>query len=140
MHHEHQNPRWWTAPYVEIARPKIFFSENNFHCENLADFAEHMVGYDPNGPEAYLYNGERNKLCRNHNYASRSRFAGGLNYLPMDSEGMIDGEKSEPDWESIMLCEFISSKLSPSQSCPVNSADSTCSQTQAPQAAKPSTA
>ncbi len=117
MHHEHQNPRWWTTPYVDVERSTIFFSDANFKCENLADFDEHMVGYpDPNGPQGYEYKGERNKLCRDHAYASRAKFAGGLNYLPMDSDGMIDGEKSEPDWESIMLCEFISSKISPSQS------------------------
>ncbi|KAG7286883.1 hypothetical protein NEMBOFW57_009201 [Staphylotrichum longicolle] len=103
LHHEHQNPKWWTTPFSDTERDKIYFSEANFHCENLADFADHMVGYSPTGPEAWRYTNERNSLCRKHAYAERSKFAGGINYLPMDSEGMIDGDKSEPDWDSIML-------------------------------------
>ncbi len=109
MHHEHQNPRWWTDPLVDVERAKFFFDETNFHCENLADFDKQVedLDPDPNGPFYYQYKDRRNKLCRQQAYAQRAKFAGGLNYLPMDSDGMIDGDKSEPDWNSIMLCEFI---------------------------------
>ena len=121
MHHEHQNPKWWTNPFVDTQRDKIYFSEDNFHCENLVDFAEHMAGYSQTGPQAWMYTNERNSLCRKQAYAQRSKFAGGLNYLPMDSEDMIDGDKSEPDWDSIMLCELIFSTpfCQPTQSTPL---------------------
>lgn len=104
LHHEHQNPKWWEEKFTQVERDNWFFSEDNFHCENLADFERAMTGI-PRQPE-YLWKEYRNKICRNRLQAIRGQFAGGLNYLPVDESGMVDDGKDAPDWDSIMLCKF----------------------------------
>ncbi|KAK4154118.1 hypothetical protein C8A00DRAFT_14756 [Chaetomidium leptoderma] len=101
LHHEHQNPKWWSETVTGVERAKFFFDETNFICENLADFDAQMVPY-ANEPD-YVRRGHRNEICRDRDKASRSKFAGGFNYIPIDDAGMIDDGQSEPDWLSIML-------------------------------------
>lgn len=56
----------------------------------------------------YIRRGHRNEICRDRAKASRAKFAGGFNYIPItDEPGTIDDERSEPDWASIMLCTFL---------------------------------
>ncbi|KAK4143424.1 uncharacterized protein C8A04DRAFT_28849 [Dichotomopilus funicola] len=102
LHHEHQNPKWWSETFTQVERTNYFFSEDNFICENLRDFDEQMAPY-ANDPE-YIRRGKRNEICRDRAKASRAKFAGGFNYIPItDEPGTIDDERSEPDWQSIML-------------------------------------
>ncbi len=69
-----------------------------------------MTGWGTD-PTNYMYKGYRNKICRDRIQAIRGEFAGGLNYVPFDQENMIDDAKSEPDWDSIMLCEFSAEQI-----------------------------
>ncbi|KAG7294073.1 hypothetical protein NEMBOFW57_004135 [Staphylotrichum longicolle] len=101
LHHEHQNPKWWDEKFTQVERTNWFFSEENFKCENLADFDKAMEGV-PRQPD-YEWRGYRNQICRDRFRAIRGQFAGGLNYLPIDEPGMVDDGKDAPDWESIML-------------------------------------
>lgn len=101
LHHEHQNPKWWDWTFSRTNRDKYFFSEENFKCENLADFdkaMERVAHLEPLDRLKY-----RNDICRSRTEAMAVDFAGGLNYLPVDSQGTIDGGKDQPDWDSIML-------------------------------------
>lgn len=63
-----------------------------------------MAPYD--GQPKHIRDAYKLEICRNRNKASRAKFAGGFNYIPItDEPGTIDDERTEPDWESIMLCE-----------------------------------
>ncbi len=87
-----------------MERENFFFSEDNFHCENLADFDTAMAPF-ANLPE-WDRRGHRNDICRKRAMAGGSKFAGGWNYIPItDEPSTIDDGKNEPDWQSIMLCK-----------------------------------
>ncbi|KAK3292953.1 uncharacterized protein B0H64DRAFT_434245 [Chaetomium fimeti] len=102
LHHEHQNPKWWSETFTGVERANYFFGEENFHCTNLRDYATVMAPYD--GQPDYIKNAYKNEICRDRSKASRAKFAGGFNYVPItDEPGTIDDERNEPDWESIML-------------------------------------
>lgn len=104
LFHEHQNPKWWDATFTRVTRERVFFSEENFHCENLADFdkvMEPFANIDPLDRRKI-----RNELCRDRVEASNSGFGGGYNYIPVtDVPGTMDDGHNEPDWESLMLCK-----------------------------------
>ncbi|KAK4040083.1 hypothetical protein C8A01DRAFT_15991 [Parachaetomium inaequale] len=103
LHHEHQNPKWWHETLSGVDRgDNWFFSEENFHCENLKGFDELMAAY--NGQPDYISRPFRNKICRNRGQAGAQQFAGGFNYIPItDEPNTIDDGRNEPDWDSIML-------------------------------------
>jgi hypothetical protein len=64
-----------------------------------------MQGYG-NDPTDLHYRAYRNQVCRQRAVAMQHGFAGGLNYLPVDNTATMDDGRSEPDWDSIMLCEL----------------------------------
>jgi len=129
LHHEHQNPKWWNEKFSGVERDNFFFSEDNFHCENLADFDDIMRPY-ANLPE-WDRRAYRNEICQDRAKASRSRFAGGFNYIPItDEPSTVDDGRNEPDWQSIMLCK-VSPKASPVPHLRANQIIIVCPQTRA---------
>jgi hypothetical protein len=58
------------------------------------------------GQPDYISRPFRNKICRDQRVAGAQQFAGGFNYIPItDEPNTIDDGRSEPDWDSIMICK-----------------------------------
>ncbi|KAF1357175.1 hypothetical protein EJ07DRAFT_181349 [Lizonia empirigonia] len=92
LHHEHQNPAWWSSDYA--AADGNIFSASNFKCENLADYSS----------VSQTLSADDMKACTSRAFAKAHRFSA-AEYLPItDSTAYRASKKfTEPGWESIMI-------------------------------------
>lgn len=93
LHHEHQNPAWWSSEYA--AAGGNVFSSSNFKCEKLADYAK---------VSQTLTAEQMKKACTSRAFAKANRFSA-AEFLPfIDSTAYRTSKTAtEPDWDSIMI-------------------------------------
>lgn len=91
--HEHQNPYFWTQPYVGNFA-QIF----DFNCQNLKDYAE-VFGRNTDPTD-------QRELCTDREFASNRKFSAS-EYLPYRANVIgprpFMATDADVDWESIML-------------------------------------
>ena len=104
MHHEHQNPQFWTEPYTSANGDRVQFGEGHgeFRCENLSDYeatASRLSAlHGPSEGAAKL-----RLACRRRLEAIASDFRGATEWLPLDPSEDHVGSSKPFDALSIML-------------------------------------
>ncbi|KAI1931952.1 hypothetical protein LOZ65_000986 [Ophidiomyces ophidiicola] len=100
MHHEHQNQKFWGAPYSEAGGK--FFGQGNFNCQNLKDYDDFRQKLKEKGFPQYDIERITKDVCTSRSEAIEWKFSA-QDYLPIVNEPVLASKKKEPDWESIMI-------------------------------------
>jgi hypothetical protein len=100
MHHEHQNQRFWGAPYSEAGG--IYFGTNNWNCRNLKDYdtVYARILNEENGI-ASIADKRMILACQKRAAAAKEKFSA-YDYLPVVDDPVLASTK-DLDWDSIML-------------------------------------
>ncbi|KAI8311398.1 hypothetical protein K4K61_012120 [Colletotrichum sp. SAR11_59] len=104
LHHEHQNPQFWTSPYTATKGDRVQFGSGygEFHCESLSDYeatkTRLIAQYGEGEGNARL-----RQSCEKRIHAIQNDFRGAMEWLPLHSSEDFVGSVKEFDERSIML-------------------------------------
>lgn len=104
MHHEHQNPQFWTDPYSEANGNRVQFGDGHgpFNCEALSDYEATRRRLIADGGESVGLR-RLESACTKRTAAIEHGFRGAMEWLPLDDgEDFVASEKPF-DKLSIML-------------------------------------
>ncbi|KAJ0340496.1 hypothetical protein COL922a_003304 [Colletotrichum nupharicola] len=84
LHHEHQNPQFWTSPYTATKGDRVQFGSGygEFHCESLSDSeatkTRLIAQYGEGEGNARL-----RQSCEKRIHATQNDFRGAMEWLPL---------------------------------------------------------